>query len=163
MAAYLRFRERFRKPTEFLEKLGLEHGHRVLDFGCGIGSYSIPAAKIVGEKGVVYALDIHPMAVERVKKRMMKAGLENIVTIQSGLETGLMDESLDFVLLIDVFTWIKDKHELLAELYRVIKPTGRFVMLIDHASPDECGAIVADTGLFNLESQEENVLVYLRC
>ena len=122
MASYLRLRERFRKPEEFVRMIGIKENDIILDHGCGIGSYTIPAAKIVGPKGWVYALDIHPMAVERTKKRAEKEGLGNVVTILSGLENGLSDEHVDVAMLIDVFTWIDDKNALLEEFYRVMKP-----------------------------------------
>ncbi|MCK4972036.1 MAG: methyltransferase domain-containing protein, partial [Candidatus Heimdallarchaeota archaeon] len=52
-----------------VEEIGIQPGNVVLDYGCGLGSFSIPAAKIVGEKGKVYALDIHPLAIKRTKKK----------------------------------------------------------------------------------------------
>ncbi|MHA2423279.1 MAG: class I SAM-dependent methyltransferase [Candidatus Thorarchaeota archaeon] len=162
MASYLRFRERFRKPEEFLRGIGIKENDVVLDHGCGIGSYSLPAARIVGPKGWVYALDIHPMAVERTKKRAEKAGHSNIVTILSGLENGLSDEYVDVVMLIDVFTWIDDKLALLKEFDRVLKPDGRLVILIDHQSPEICKGVVEESGLFKLVSQEDNVLRYVK-
>ncbi len=119
MASFLHFRERFRKPEEFLLEIGIQENETVLDHGCGVGSYSIPAAKIVGSNGKVYALDIHPMAIERTKNRAEKADLYNVETILSGLENGLPDEHVDVVLLIDVFTWIEDKTALLKEFHRV--------------------------------------------
>ena len=162
MASFLRFRERFRKPEEFLREIGIQENETVLDHGCGVGSYSIPAAKIVGPKGKVYALDIHPIAVERTKKRAEKTDLYNVETILSGLENGLPDQHVDVVLLIDVFTWIEDKITLLKEFHRVLKPSGRLFVLIDHASPDGCKDIVEQSGLFVLVSQEDNLLSYVK-
>ncbi|MHA1926418.1 MAG: class I SAM-dependent methyltransferase [Candidatus Thorarchaeota archaeon] len=160
MAWYLRFRERFRKPAEFVSTLGIEEGHNVLDYGCGVGSYTIPAARLVGESGRIYALDIHPIAIERVEKRARKVGLTNIETIRSELATGLAEEHLDFALLIDVYTWIDDKIGLLEEIHRILQPSGKLVLLIDHASPEECKATVEESGLFRLILQEDNVLRY---
>ncbi|MFW9805014.1 MAG: class I SAM-dependent methyltransferase, partial [Candidatus Thorarchaeota archaeon] len=99
-------------------------------------------------------------AIERVEKRARKEGLSNIVTIQSDLATGLPEGHLDFALLIDVFTWIDDKIALLKEIHRILKPLGKLVFLIDHASPEECKEIVGESGLFKLVLQEENVLRY---
>ncbi|MHA2041286.1 MAG: class I SAM-dependent methyltransferase [Candidatus Thorarchaeota archaeon] len=160
MAWYLRLRERFRKPADFVSNLGIEEGHNVLDYGCGIGSYTVPTARLVGESGRVYALDIHPLAIERVKKRAKKEGLSNIETIQSDLATGLPDNHLDFALLIDVYTWIEDKIGLLKEMHRTLQPSGKLVFLIDHASPEGCKTTVEESGLFRLILQEANVLQY---
>jgi ubiquinone/menaquinone biosynthesis C-methylase UbiE len=160
MASYLRFREHFRKPEEFLHNIGIKEGDVILDHGCGIGSYAIPAAKIAGPKGMVYALDIHPMAVERTKNRAKKEELSNVETILSGLENGLPDEHVDVAMLIDVFTWIDDKIALLEEFHRVMKQGASLVILIDHASPDGCKKIVKQSNLFEFISQDENVLIY---
>ncbi|MFW9843244.1 MAG: class I SAM-dependent methyltransferase [Candidatus Thorarchaeota archaeon] len=156
MAAYLRFRERFRKPDHMIESLGIGQGDFVLDFGCGIGSYAIPTAKRVGSSGRVYALDIHPMAIERVQKRVKKEGLTNIETILSGLETGLADESLDYILLFDVYTWIPNKRPLLKELSRILKSTGKMSVLIDHTNPEEFINDLRCYGFFNIEIQDDN-------
>jgi len=162
MASYLKFRERFRKPATFLESIGVKQGDIILDHGCGIGSYAIPAAKMVGPEGMVYALDIHPIAVERTRKRAEKAGLNNLETILSSLENGLPNQHADIVLLIDVFTWIHDKQSLLQEFHRVLKPFGQLVILIDHASPDDCRDIVLKSRMFTLEKQEDNILLFRR-
>jgi len=42
---------------ETLEKVGIQRGHIVLDFGCGSGTYTLPAAEMVGNRGRVYAVD----------------------------------------------------------------------------------------------------------
>jgi ubiquinone/menaquinone biosynthesis C-methylase UbiE len=159
MAAYLRFRERFRKPEVTLKQIGVEEGNRVLDFGCGIGSYSIPASKIVGPNGRIFALDVHPMALVRVRKRVEKEGLTNIETIQSGLETGLDDETIDHVLLLDVYSWIPAKVKLLQELHRVLKSYGKMSVLIDHMNPSEFVDDVKRTALFTIEVEEGNFFI----
>ena len=162
MASYLKFRERFRKPADFLQSIGIKSGDIILDHGCGIGSYAIPAAKIVGPSGKVYALDIHHIAVEKTAERAAHAGLGNLETILSGLENGLPDQSVDIILLIDVYTWIPDKQALLEEFHRTLKSEGRLIILIDHDSPEGCKRDVAQSELFELERQEENVLYYCK-
>lgn len=160
MAAYLKFRERFRKPELFVQEIGVTEGDRVLDYGCGIGSYSIPLAKVVGNSGRIYALDIHPMAIERVRKRAEKEGLTNIETIQSDLATGIPDVHLDYALLIDVWTWVQEKRELLKEMHRTMKSNAKLIILIDHASPDDAKKMADESNLFSFVRQEDNVLHY---
>ena len=162
MAAYLRFRERFRNPEDTLATIGIEEGQRVLDFGCGIGSYAIPAAKIVGNSGRIYALDVHPIAIDRVNKRIVKEGLKNVETIISGLETGLADKSLDHILLLDVYSWISTKSKLLNELHRVLKPEGKLSVLIDHMDPAEFLGDIEQTDLFTVDFQEDNFFILSR-
>ncbi len=144
----------------FVQELGVTEGDRVLDYGCGIGSYSIPLAKAVGTSGRVYALDIHPVAVGEVRKRALKEGFTNIDTIQSDLATGIEDEHLDYALLIDVWTWVSDKMGLLEEMHRIIKPSAKLVILIDHAAPEDAKKVVDDSELFRFIKLEENVLHY---
>ena len=60
--------EIFVNPYKLLNAAGLKPGQKVLEVGCGPGFFTIPAAKIVGAEGVVYALDVNPFAVEAVKE-----------------------------------------------------------------------------------------------
>lgn len=54
-----------------------------MDYGCGIGSFTFPAASLVGEKGKVYALDKQPVAIKGVEEKAKKEGFLNIATILS--------------------------------------------------------------------------------
>jgi len=56
----------FRNPYRLLRAAGLKPGQTVLEVGCGPGFFTIPTARIVGEKGMVYAVDINPLAIRRV-------------------------------------------------------------------------------------------------
>ena len=113
---------------EALEKAGIKRGKTVLDFGCGSGTYTIPAAKIVGEEGIVYALDKDRKALDELMQKAESAGLENIKRIDtsSDLKIPLDDASVDIVLLYDVFhsyyfSQVADRRKLLEEVYRVSK------------------------------------------
>ena len=103
---------------------GAKRGDVILDYGCGIGFNTIPAAEIVGEDGMVYALDVHPLAIKSVEKKIREKELKNVKTILSGLNTGLSDESVDIVLLYNVLPMVKNRPALIKELYRVLKPGG---------------------------------------
>ena len=117
------------RALEVLQKIGIRRGQTVLDFGCGSGTYTIPAAKIVGEQGKVYAVDKDNEALDELMQKAESAGLKNIKRMETSgkLEIDLADESVDVVLLFDVFhsfyfPQAEDRRRLLGEIYRIMKP-----------------------------------------
>jgi len=158
MSLFFRIRDVFMNPRKLLEKVDIKESQIVLDFGCGSGSYIIPAARMVGENGMVYALDIHPLAIRAVEKKANKEGLTNIRTILSGRDTGLPDESIDVVLLYDVIRSIKDKRALLKELHRVMKANGLLSILAEHIEVEDVLEIAEKDGLFCLRDQHGKLL-----
>lgn len=111
-------------PRKVLEVVGIREGESVLDFFCGPGDFSIAAAEMVGEKGEVNALDIHPLALETVEARAGRRGFRNLYTIFSDLETGMKDGSVDAVLLYGVLHRTSDKGSLIREISRITRPGG---------------------------------------
>jgi ubiquinone/menaquinone biosynthesis C-methylase UbiE len=162
MSFFFRIRDRFRDPGKQLEKVGIKEGQTLLDFGCGSASYVIPAARMVGGKGMVYAVDIHPLAISAVEKKATKEGLTNIATILSDRDTGLPDESIDVVLLYDVIRSIKDKRALLKELHRVMKENGLLSILAEHIKVEDVVEIAEKDGLFSLKDQDGKLLNFER-
>jgi len=71
------------KAQEFLKSIGLRRGHKVLDFGCGRGNYTIPAAQVVGNEGRVYALDKNPRSLDELMRRAAARDLDNIVRMDT--------------------------------------------------------------------------------
>ena len=57
-----------RNASQMLSESGVRKGLVVLDFGCGSGTYTIPAAELVGEKGRIYARDVSRKALDKMKK-----------------------------------------------------------------------------------------------
>lgn len=157
MAMTLRFMERYKKPRERLIRVGLKRDQTVLEYGCGAGSYTIPAAQLVGEKGTVYALDIHPLAVQAVEKRARKEQLSNVKTILSDRNTGLPDESVDVVLLYDTLHMVRDKQALLRELHRVLKPEGLLSADHEHTDTEAFLQTMAQGGLFSRQPGDGRV------
>jgi len=127
--------------VRFLRKAGIRAGQVVLDFGCGEGNYSKPAARIVGARGTVYALDKNPSALDALMRAASEDGLTNIQRVDTSgrMPLALGDTSVDVVLLYDVLhlvgpsrergktvnhSTVTDRRRLLKELYRVLKPAG---------------------------------------
>jgi SAM-dependent methyltransferase len=114
-----------RNPYKLLKAAGLEKGYKVLEVGCGPGFFTIPAARIVGDEGHVYAVDIHPRAVERVKKKIEKEALSSItVSCVNASDIGLPDRSIDLSFLFGLRYIAGGLENVISELRRVLKPGG---------------------------------------
>ena len=112
-----------RNPYKLLNAAGLEKGQKVVEVGCGPGFFTIPAAKIVGEKGHVYAVDIHPRAVARVKEKVEKEALRNVTAIcGNASNTGLTGASVDLAFLFGLHYITGGLEKVISELYRVLRP-----------------------------------------
>jgi ubiquinone/menaquinone biosynthesis C-methylase UbiE len=109
----------------YLKDIGIAKGHIVLDFGCGDGHYTIPAAKVVGKKGLVYAQDKDEGALDELIKKAKAEGLKNIKVIKTKgeLKIDLDDKSLDAVLLYDVLHYhdMEERRKIYGEVYRILK------------------------------------------
>lgn len=151
------FRDIFLPRENILAEVGLEPGFSILDYGCGPGSYTIPAAQLVGESGQVYALDIHPLAVQQVQKAAAKKKLANIETILSDCDTTLADEKVDIVLLCDILHDLSEPDKVLAELHRVLKAGGILSVNDHHLTEEEITAKITGKGLFKLLRRGERV------
>jgi ubiquinone/menaquinone biosynthesis C-methylase UbiE len=137
------------RAIELLKRIGIRRGQVVLDFGCGYGIYTIPVAKIVGERGKVYALDKDKEALDTLMQKAGSAGLINIERMETSgeLEIELADETVDVVLLFDVFHSFYfpeagDRRRLLGEIFRIMKPSAFLSIsvwpnLIEPESEDE--------------------------
>lgn len=111
-------------PEEALLEAGIQQGWHVLDFGCGIGSHTLAAAKIVGDAGKVYAVDVEPLALEHVKAAANREELRNVETVLTDCYTDLESKSVDAILLYDVFHDLYQPRQVLSELARVLKWEG---------------------------------------
>jgi SAM-dependent methyltransferase len=162
MSAVLKMREIRGKPERTLHRMEIVKGQTILDYGCGIGSFSTLIAEMVGDIGVVYALDIHPLAIQEVEKRIRKKGITNIKTILSSRETGLPVESIDAVLLHDVIHMVTDQEGVIRELHRVLKSSGRIYTTSEHLEPGEFMDIMGKGDLFSLVGEREGLFEFER-
>lgn len=123
-------REAALQPEKLLRKLGLRAGDTMADIGCGPGFFTLPAAHIVGHKGIVLAGDIQGEMLTAVRSRAHEAGLSNIRVLKtSETEIPLPAESFDFVLLAFVLNELEHRATFLHRAARLLKPSGRVVVL----------------------------------
>jgi len=144
-----------------IKKFGIQEGMTVVDYGCGPGRYSTEFAKLVGEEGKVYAVDIHELAIEAVKRRTEKMGLRNVEPIlASGYDSRIPSNTADVVCAIDVFFVIKNPTEFLGELKRIIKSDGTLVIDDGHQSRSVAKKKILDSGLWSIHEETSD---HLKC
>lgn len=153
MSLTYKIRDFFSPRINILRDVGIKPGFIVLDYGCGPGSYIIPVVQLVGQSGKVYALDIHPLAIESVKGIVAEKRLPNVETIQSDCKTGLSDNSVDVVLLYDIFHDLGNPNAVLTELHRVLKPTGFISFSDHHLKENDIVTGITGSGLFKLSGK----------
>ena len=137
MSLTFKFRDFFRPRMDILKEVGIQPGFRVLDFGCGPGSYISHLAALVGPSGEIHALDRHPLAIQTIQKLASQKGLKNVTPLRSDGGTGLPDNHLDAVLLYDSFHEIDRPDEVLKELHRILKPGGILSFRDHHLKEEE--------------------------
>ncbi len=136
-------KEWFEKEGEkFCQEIGLIKGQKVMDLGCGVGTYAIPAAKTVGKIGKVYAIDKDENSIKELATRIEKNNLTHIlepIQTDGSFNFPIEDEVIDNSLLIDflgvVIHHSKDVQpikKLMKEIYRVTKPTGKITIIFKH-------------------------------
>jgi ubiquinone/menaquinone biosynthesis C-methylase UbiE len=160
MALTYKLRDLFQNPRRSLEKARLTKGMSVVDYGCGPGSFTMPAAELVGHEGKVFAVDIHPLAISAVKQKAARKGLQNVETVLvRGYDTGIEASSIDRVLLIDTIHLIDDPDALFREIHRMLKPDGLLFMEKGHMAMSEQKSIMEKTGLFKITESRDLMIL----
>ena len=162
MSFALKWRDLFRPREKILEEVDIKPDSNVLDFGCGPGSYILPVVNIVGKNGKVYALDIHPLAIKKVKSIASKLVLSNVETICSDCDTELPPNVIDTVLLYDIFHMLRDKEKVLLELHRVLKDDGILSFSDHHMKEKDILSAMEESNLFELHKKNKWTYSFLK-
>ena len=150
---------RYFHPKKTLESIGLREGMVLLDSGCGYGTFSIAAARIVGKRGLVYALDIDKKMINIVEKKARSLHLGNIYAMVADISSfrNVKVPPCDFALFANVIHGSRNKVRLLRGARQFLKPRGRIVVInwkVDAGTPRGPS--------MNLRPTEEETLDLLR-
>ena len=136
----------------------------VADFGAGSGHYTLAIAKIVGNSGVVYAVDVQQDLLARIKSHAQKEDLKNVEIIWADLDKSegsrLTESSVDFIVISNLLFQTEDKEAVIKEASRVLKSGGKIAVIDwsdsfgglgpkreDIIDKESCKKIFLETGL----------------
>ncbi len=123
-------REVVQFKAQILAELRVETGMRVADIGAGTGLYFAELSEAVGPDGKVYATDIIPAFLDRLRARAAEEGLDNVEVIEAtALDPRLPLASVDLVFLCDVYHHIEYPAEYMRAVLRVLEPGAQLVVI----------------------------------
>jgi ubiquinone/menaquinone biosynthesis C-methylase UbiE len=122
-------REIEENTTMLLKNLDLKSGMRIADIGAGSGYYTRMLSTRIGN-GKVYAVDIEPEMIAYLKEKIKKEKLSNISTVLGTEKSvSLPAESMDMMLLVDVYHEFSFPYEMALSMYKSLKPKGKLVLV----------------------------------
>lgn len=125
----------FLDSSEILDELNLKGSETFMDAGCGDGHIAIKVLEEYITDGVVYAVDIYDASVEDMENYKKANNIENLINIEADITQGISgveDESMDVVLMVNVFHGFKASRRLdeaVLELSRIIKNDGKIAIM----------------------------------
>ena len=124
-------RREWQSPRILLDLARVRPGMATADVGCGIGYFAIPAAKRVGSKGMVFAIDTEADMLRELRRRLRAGKIANVRPVQSAeQEIPLPDACADVAWSVNTFHEFEDSVALLREVRRLLRPGGS-VLLVD--------------------------------
>ena len=118
-------RRRIQPPDEMAVRHGIAPGMTVLEVGPGNGTYTVAAARRVGNAGKMVAVDIEPKMIERVERRAQAEGITIIeARVANVYDLPFDDETFDAITMIAVIGEIPQPEKAMREFHRVLRPAG---------------------------------------
>ncbi len=123
-------REREERCSLMLTNLGIKPGQVICDMGCGNGFYTLQLAKMLGDHGTVIGVDVQPEMLSMLRDRMEQQGVENIIPILGSYHSPrLPANTVDRVLMVDVYHEFSHPESMLAGIRKSLKPDGQIVLV----------------------------------
>jgi ubiquinone/menaquinone biosynthesis C-methylase UbiE len=123
-------REKEEEPAKLYKELAVKPGESVADIGAGSGYHTLRLAETIGPKGKVYAVEIQREMLDIIEKKMKAKGLKNIeLILGTEKDPKLPPESMDVILLVDVYHEFEDPYEMTEAMVKALKPGGRLVFV----------------------------------
>ncbi len=148
-------REVFDKKEMILQILQIQPGMKIADIGAGTGLYTIPFAQQVGEKGIVYAVDISDDFIQNIKQRAKHHDLKNVVGhINNQKEIGLAKNSIDLAFICNTYHHFEYPLTTLKSIYQALLAGGELVIIDYKRDPKISSSWV----MGHVRTHKENVI-----
>jgi FkbM family methyltransferase len=122
-------REQEEKTAQLMKNLAVQPGQVIADIGAGSGYHSSLLSKMVGN-GKVYAVDVEPEMIAFLNERIRREGKKNIIPVLSTEKTvSLPANSMDMMLLVDVYHEFSFPYEMALSMLEALKPGGKLVLV----------------------------------
>lgn len=133
-------RDRKLQVERVMDVLGIREGTNVADIGAGSGWFTVRAARRVGERGRVYAVEINPDYVKHINERAAREHLTNVLTVLGKEDDPLLPAaSVDAVLLLKTYHEIAQPVRLLTRLRPALRPGARLGIIDRNGKGDDHG------------------------
>lgn len=130
-------RKFLQNPDIIAERMQLKPGMIVVEIGPGKGSYTTAVAKRIRPDGKVYAVDISEKVIARLKSKIEKEGITNIIAqIDNAYNFSFVNESVDRILAVACLPEIPDPIKVLTECRRILKADGLICLCELSLDPD---------------------------
>lgn len=125
--------QRFIVPEVVATHFHLRPGDQVADFGAGSGHFETVLSRLVGPEGKVVAVEIQKGLVEKLEDKIRRDHLSNVQVLWGDIEevggTKISDSSLDAAVMSNTLFQMEAKGVAIAEIYRVLRPGGKFFLI----------------------------------
>jgi ubiquinone/menaquinone biosynthesis C-methylase UbiE len=169
-------RKQWHNPQTILNEIGITKGMIIADLGSGPGFFTMPMAEMIGENGLLYAVDSSKTMLKDLKENIAKSEVNpNIIKIVNSdvCHTGIPKESVDLVFFANFLHEVEDKKAFFQEVRRISKPTA-YVVDVDwkkvqteygppfklRLSEDEAKRVLAENGFFAIKQIDKGPYHY---
>ena len=150
----------FNPMGKCIDKFEIQKGSIVIDYGCGPGMHIKRASELVGNEGLVYAVDIHELAIKSVERLISKYNLGNVETLQTnGNNVEMPENTADLIYALDMFHMVKDPKSFLLELNRIGKPNCVLILEDGHQSRKRSKEKVEKSECWEIEKEHKKYMI----
>ena len=124
-----KIRQYLQNPQKILKPF-VNEGMKVLDIGCGPGFFSIELAKLVGNSGKVFAVDLQEGMLQKIRNKIKGTNLEERINlVKSERDKFTVPEKVDFILAFYMVHEVPDKNNLFEALINILDEKGQFLLV----------------------------------